>query len=150
MGRIVISETSYKWSITVGIDHIQVKTTTDTNSESEDDQIYGMPTVNLINGHNNELTFTLDILKFELVILVNIPPPGPPELGDLSAWIGLCHLPLLDIDLSVSGGHRILTNFLNAAMPVVKDRAKKKLDKTLIKKWVYPNIKHFPVNLSKT
>ena len=145
--KVVICETNDKRSITVEANQLNIPSAPNQSSSSDEADSPSFSTVQWIDQEIAQLAFTLDILQFELVFLLNIPPPGPPQLPPLRLWVGLCHLPLLDIQLAASGAKPGLTSLLNTIMPVVRAATLKKLNLTLETNWVYPNMKDFTFKL---
>ena len=141
--KVVICETIDKRSITVEANSLNIHNSSNTSSSSDEEDSPIMTVAQLIDQEIAQLSFTLDILEFELVILLNIPPPSPPQIPPLRIWIGLCHLPLVDIHLAASGAKPVLTSLLNTIMPVVRAATIKKLNHTLKSNWVFPNMKDF-------
>ena len=146
--QVVICETGDKLSITVEANSLNIQSSHPhhtSSCSSEEDASPGLSAAQWIDQEIAQLAFTLDILQFELVLLLNIPPPGPPQIHPLRLWIGLCHLPLVDIQLAASGAKPAVTSLLNTFMPVVREATIKKLNQRLKTKWVYPNMKEFLV-----
>lgn len=92
----------------------------------------------LFDREIHNLSFTLDILKMEMILQINIPPPDSFE-GRI--WIGLAKLPTLDIKIQASGATDLLNNVLNSFMPVIKGAILSKLYRTMETKWVFPHMK---------
>eukprot|EP00092_Neocalanus_flemingeri_P041582 GFUD01045285.1.p1 GENE.GFUD01045285.1~~GFUD01045285.1.p1 ORF type:complete len:358 (+),score=128.98 GFUD01045285.1:67-1074(+) len=145
--KVVICQTIDKRSITVEANHLNIPSSSPTHSSSSEEADSSPSFPQWIDKEIAQLAFTLDVLEFELVALVNIPPPGPPQLAPLRLWVGLCHLPLLDIQLGCSGAKPGLTSLLNTIMPMVRAATLKKLNHTLETVWVYPNMKDFTLPL---
>ena len=141
--KVVICETIDKRSITVEANSLNIHNSPNNSSSSEEEDCPILTVAQLIDQEIAQLSFTLDILEFELVILLNIPPPSPPQIPPLRIWIGLCHLPQVDIHLAASGAKPVLTSLLNTIMPVVRAASIKKLNRTLKSNWVFPNMKDF-------
>ena len=78
------------------------------------------------------------LLKMEMILQINIPPPHSFE-GRI--WIGLAKLPTLDIKIQASGATDLLNNVLNSFMPVIKGAILSKLYRTMETKWVFPHMK---------
>lgn len=141
--KVVICETIDKRSITVEANSLNIHNSPNSSSTSDEEVSPILTVAQLIDQEIAQLSFTLDILEFELVILLNIPPPSPPQIPPLRIWIGLCHLPHVDIHLAASGAKPVLTSLLNTIMPVVRAATIKKLNSTLKSNWVFPNMKDF-------
>ena len=148
--KVVICETIDKRSITVEANSLNIHNSPNNSSSSEEEDCPILTVAQLIDQEIAQLSFTLDILEFELVILLNIPPPSPPQIPPLRIWIGLCHLPQVDIHLAASGAKPVLTSLLNTIMPVVRAATIKKLNQTLKYNWVFPNMKDFTFPLPAT
>jgi len=149
--RLVISQTDEARSFTVEANQLKLpsrQVLEETSQSSESDSETGVfvaasSAASWIDQEMGELCFKLDILQFEMVFLINIPPPD--EAWPVHLWVGLCHLPLLETRLAAQGAAPRLCSLLNGIMPVLKAAVNKKLNLTLEQNWIYPNMKAFPI-----
>jgi len=146
--KVVISESNVVRSITVEANQLNIPSYSPVNSSCSEEEVVSPKfsvayLMQMIDKEISNLSLTLDISQFEMVFLVNIPPPGPPQLHSPQVWIGLCHLPSINIQITASGASYGLTNILNTIMPVVRATTLRRLNRTLESKWVYPNMKYF-------
>ena len=91
----------------------------------------------------SNLCICMDILHYELVLLLNIPPQPSLQVPPLRLWLGLCHPPHVDIHITTGGTKSYLTPILKTFMPVLEAATLKKFKSFLQDKWVFPNMKEF-------
>jgi len=118
------------------------------SSEDNSDQEQDFSPADWFSQEISHLSFTMDILQFELVFLLNVPPPPSPSVPQLRLWLGLCHPPNVDIQMTVGGTKSTLTSsVLNTFMPVLRAATLKRLKSHLVAKWVFPNMKEFRLHM---
>ena len=92
----------------------------------------------------DNMSFKMDILKFELEFIINIPPPGRELARPGHIWLGLCHVPSLEIELHIQGTGPKVTSVFNRIRVIMKKAVIKRLNTKLETEWIYPNMKSFP------
>ena len=94
----------------------------------------------------NELAFTLEVVKLEIEVVVNLPPKQQLD----HVWIGLAKVPELKLRAEASGASPRLNNLLNSLfLPRVVNAIPKIIKRKLKTKCVLPHMMYFSLPVMK-
>ncbi|XP_023340690.1 uncharacterized protein LOC111710774 isoform X3 [Eurytemora carolleeae] len=85
------------------------------------------------------LSFTLDVIEYELILIINVLPPP----SKMRVWVSVFQEPYVNIKLRASGAKSGITETMNTVMPTVERAILAGINMSLKKKYVYPNMKDF-------
>jgi hypothetical protein len=94
----------------------------------------------------NELAFTLEVVKLEIEVVVNLPPK--PQLDHV--WVGLAKLPILKLRAEASGASSGLNNILNKLfLPWMMKTLPGMINRNIKTKLVLPHMRDFSLPVMK-
>ena len=126
--------------------HLQEAETEDSSDAGSDTEtgevtISAAEIAQFMDRELNELAFTLEVVKLEIEVLVNMP--HKQQLDHL--WVGLARPPIMKLRAEASGGSPGLNKFLNRLLPWVMKAIPWMIQKKIKNKWVLPHMKEFPL-----
>ncbi|XP_023340681.1 uncharacterized protein LOC111710774 isoform X2 [Eurytemora carolleeae] len=125
--KVILCQSSELQSITVALNKLSGKNTVfpgndesrSTEEENQENPHLDKETAGSISKFIEEvgcLSFTLDVIEYELILIINVLPPP----SKMRVWVSVFQEPYVNIKLRASGAKSGITETMNTVMPTVE------------------------------